>query len=133
MQVPRCFRPWCSLSKIPGSRGLVGGPLPTFSHKPRCREYSPPHTSHYCCRLWIRVVSLSSRPLAPFLWCFALAKIHEKRHGSSIVSAAQVCRLGYSPGVKLEKAQRTLPPASNCIWFWYICCSTKLSRRERNF
>ena len=30
-------------------------------------------------------------------------------------------------------AQKTLLPTSGCAWSWYICCSTKLSRRRNSF
>ena len=133
MQVPRCFHPRSSLSRILGSRGLVDGPLPTPWRKPRYRKYPPPCVPRYRRRLWILAAPLSSRPLASSLWCPAPARICEKHHGSSIILVVRVCRLGYPPGAKLEKAQRTSPPASDCIWFWYICCSTKHFRRERNF
>ena len=117
MQVPRCFRPRGSLSRIPGSRGLVGGPLPTPWRKPRCREYPPPRTPRYRRRFRILAAPLSSRLPAPFLWCPTPAGTRGKPYGSSIVSVVRVCRLGYPPGAKLEKAQRTSPPASNCVWF----------------
>ena len=117
MQVPRCFRPQGSLSRIPASRGLVGGPLPTPWRKPRYRKYPPPRTPRYRLRLRILAALLSSRLPAPFLCCPATARTCGKRHKSSIISAVQVCRLGYPPGAKLEKAQRTSPPASDCVWF----------------
>ena len=106
-----------SLSRIPGSRGLVVGPLPTPWHKLRCREYPLSCTPRYRRQLRILAVPLSSRPLTPSLWCPAPAGTRGKRHGSSIISAVRVCRLGYPPGAKLEKAQRTSPPASDCVWF----------------
>ena len=62
MQVPRCFRPRGSLSRIPGSRGLVGGPLPTPWRKPRCRKYPLPRTPRYRRRLRILAAPLSSHP-----------------------------------------------------------------------
>ena len=117
MQVPRCFYPQGSFSRISGSRSLVGGLLPTPWHKPRYHKYLPPCIPCYCHRIRILAAPLSLRLSAPFLWCPALARTREKHHGSSIVSAVRVCRLGYSLGVKLEKAQRTSPPASDCIWF----------------
>ena len=133
MQVSRCFRLQGSFSRIIGSRGLVGGPLPTPRRKPHCRKYFPPYTPRYCRRLQILAFWLTSRPPAPLLRCLALAEIRGKRHRTSIVLVVRVCRLGYLLGAKLEKTQRTPPLASNYVWFWCICCSTKLSRQEHNF
>ena len=133
MSVPRCFCPQGSFSRIPGSRGLVGGLLPTSWHKPYYRKYSLPCTPRYCRQLQILAALLSFYPLAFFLYCLASAEIWGKRYGSSIISAVWVYRLGYPPGVKLEKAQRISPLAFDYIWFWYICYSTKLSRWKRNF
>ena len=105
MQVLRYFHPQSSISRILDSRGLVGGPLLTFWRKPRCRKYPLPRTSRYCRRRRILAAPLSSRLSTPFLCCLTQAEIHEKCHRSPIVSAVRVCRLGYSPGAKLEKAQ----------------------------
>ena len=133
MQVSRCFCPWGSLSRIPSNRGLVGNPLPTPWRKPHCRKYPLPCTPRYCRRLWILAAPLSSRLLAPFFYCPIPVKTHGKRYRFSIVSAVRVCKLGYPTGAKLEKAQRTSLLASDCVWFWYICYSTKPSCLERNF
>ena len=133
MQVPRCFCPWGSLSRISGSRGLVVGSLPTFWHKLRCHKYPLYHTPYYYYQLQIPSSPLFSCLPAPSLWYLAPAGICRKYHGSSIVLAVRVYRLGYPPSAKLEKAQKTSPSASDCIWFWYICCSTKSSHREPNF
>ena len=133
IQVLRCFHPHGSLSRILSSRSLVAGPLPTPWRKPHYREYPPPRTPCNYCRLRILAAPLSSRLSALFLCCFAPVRTHWKRHEFSIVLAVGVCRLGYLLGAKLEKAQKTSPLASNCVWFWYICCSTKFSRREGNF
>ena len=117
MQVPRCFCPQGSLSRILGSRGLVSSPLPTPWRKLHCRKFPLSHTLGYCRRLRILAAPLSFRLPALFLWCPAPAETRGKLHGSSIILAVRVCRLGYLPGAKLEKAQRTSPSASNCVWF----------------
>ena len=115
MQVARCFRPRGSVSRIPGSRGLVGGPLPTPYRKPYCYKYPLTPTLHYCRRLQIVAALLSSRPPAPSLYCFAPAETCGKRHGSFIVLAVRVYKLRYPLGAKLKNAQKTSPPASDCI------------------
>ena len=132
MHISRCFHSWGSLSRIPGSRGLVSSPLPTPWHKPRCRKCLPPCTLCYYCWLKILATLLSSYLPALFLWCFSLARTCEKRHRSFIVLVIRVFRLGYPTGAKLGKISRTLLSTSDCIWFWYICYSTKLSCWERN-
>ena len=133
MQVPRCFCPRGSFFRIPGSRDLVGSPLPTPWCKPHYCKYPPPRTPRYCHRLQILAAPLSSRPLAPFLSCFTPTRTRWNHYGSSIMSAVRICRLGYSPSVKLEKAKRISPPSFDCVWFWYICYSTKSSHWEHNF
>ena len=87
MQVPRYFCSWGSLSKIPSSRDLVGGPLPTPWRKPRYREYPLPRIPRYRRRLQILTAPLSSCLPAPSLWYPTLAGTREKRYGSFIVSA----------------------------------------------
>ena len=133
MQVPKCFYPQGSFSRIPGSKGLIGGLLPTPSYKLHCYKYPLPRTLCYCRLLQILAALLFFHLPTPFLWCFALAGTCGKRYGSFIVLAVWAYRLGYLPGTKLEKTQRTSPPASDYIWFWYICCSTKPSRKKHNF
>ena len=133
MQVLRCFCPLGSLSRIPSSRALVGDPLLTLWRKPRYCKYSLPCTPRYRRRFWIIATPLSLCLSAPSLWYFASARTCEKRHRSLIILAVWVYRLGYPPGVKLEKNLKISSPASDCIWFWYICYSTKLSHQEYNF
>ena len=133
MQILRCLHPQSSFSGIPDSRGLIGGPFSTSWHKPRCCKYTLPCTPYYYCQLQILAALLSSCLSAPFLCCFALATIREKCYGSSIILAIRICRFGYPPGTKVEKTQKNLLSAFDCIWFWYICCLTKFSYQEHNF
>ena len=133
MQVPRYFRPQNSFFRVPGSRGLVDSPFPTPWRKPHCCKYSLPRISRYCYWLQILAALLSSRPPTPFLWCLTLAGLYRKRHGSFIVLAVRVYRLGYPLSAKLEKTQRISPSAFDCVWFQYICCSIKFFCQEHNF
>ena len=133
MQAPRSFRPQSSFSKILSSKDLVDGLLPTFQYKPRYCKYLLPFTPCYHRRLRILAAPLSFSLPVFSLQCPALAKTYEKHHGSFIVLAIRVCRLGYPAGVKLEKAQKTSLLVFDYIWFWYIYCSTKSSYQKHNF
>ena len=117
MKIPRCFHLQDSFFMISCSRGPIDCLLLTFWHKPCQCKYLPSFIPHYYHRFQILATLLSSCLPDLFFYCLAPAKTYEKHYKFVIISAVRVFRLDYSPSVKLEKIQKTLPTASDSIWF----------------
>ena len=81
---------------------MVDNPLILFH---RLRYYKLPllYTHRYPRRRLIPLIPLHFCLPAPSWWCFALAVIRGKRHGSSISLVIQVCKFVCLLGAEFEK------------------------------
>ena len=106
-QAPRYFFSQDSFSTKPDSRALVAVLLTPWP-RPRCFKCLQPRTLYYC-QPRTRYLAVY-HSLAPSLWYFVPAKIHEKRCESSISWAIWACKLVYLLNVILKKDQETWLP-----------------------
>ena len=100
MQAPRYSPLQDSLFTKPDSKALVAVLLTPW-HRPRCLKCHQPRTP-YCCQPQTQN-SAAYHSLAPSLWYFVPAEIHERHCESSISWTIWACKLVCLLGVILKK------------------------------